>query len=183
MEEYEGGFQMSTEVNVGDYGRMMFEMMLTKKSEDIPEHWFSIWEEAKPLVEQLLELNSKMKPNCYKVSGHKTKNGKTILSDPERIEKARIKMWLTKGKSIKKGNKVWVLGGDLEMSPRWDAPCLVMMKQKDDLIIKVSHCGGEHLEKVSANQKILRAPKDWDQNYEMYQDDTYWLEQAENLGI
>jgi hypothetical protein len=173
-----------TEVTVGSYGRMIFEMCLGRDQTNLPEHFQSIIDKAKPLVQQLLDLNDEMKPNGYKIHGYKDKKGKPILSRHQRIKKAQERMMGTTAGKCKKGDRIWLVDNDVEMCVGEHMPVEVEVKDKN--CIYVDHPfgrGGESL-KLSLKDKVLKAPDDWseDAQYGKYTDD-YWLAQAEELGF
>jgi hypothetical protein len=119
------------EVSVGDYGRMMFEIVHSKKYGDMPDHWKSIAKEAKPLVDQLLALNDKMKGGGYKIVGRKI-GKKKVLSDSQRIKKAQDKLWLTTADKLEEGDHFWLADHyDHEMYIGQDEPLVVDEKTKN----------------------------------------------------
>ena len=168
------------EITVGDYGRMMFEAMTSKKS-DI-KHWDSIRDEAKSLVNQLLALNEKMEGGGYKIIG--TVNGKKNLSDYERIELAQQKMWTVKAKTLKDGDYIWCGDGDGSMmTPGTDGPAKVVEVTKKNVYVEIRGCNFEFITQIGLDEEVIKAPKDFFDKEEQYESDEWWLEQADRLGI
>lgn len=77
------------EISVGNFGRMMFEVMLGG-GKHIPEHWDSIRSEVEPLVRQLLMLNSKMAGGGYQIYGYVGDDGEMVLSE---FEKSKMEFY------------------------------------------------------------------------------------------
>lgn len=177
---------MSYEVNLRDFGGMMFQMMQGKKK-DCPTHWASIYDEAKPLVEQLLKLNDKMvvdgKKNGYTIIGRK-KNGKPVRSKREIIDLAVHHFWKVKVSELKEGDQLWLLNdSDFEMYPFQDNPLTV-----DDVNEKKRYVLTDHpyerngIFQIGFDDEVLKAPADYDTNKE-YHKDEYWLARAKELDL
>lgn len=172
------------EMKIGEYAKHLFEIMV---GDDRyfggrgPEHWESIRAEAEPLVKQLIALNDKMSNGGYSIVGYK-KEGKKVLSKSERIREAQKQLWEVEANTLKVGDYVFYDEGE-ETSYVDDA---VGPWKVDDVSIKgvyidVQHCGGWHTAKITKDEKVIKAPDDWDDNG-MYTDE-WWLEQADKLGI
>ena len=178
------------EVTVGDYGRMIFEMCLAREGYEPPDHWKSIMERAKPLCEQLLALNAEMvvdgKPLGYKISGYKDKRGKVVLSAGERVRKARDVMLGIPAKNTKKGDLIWLVGTIVGMYFGEQDPVPVELKTKQFVLIEhpcaSRGSGGESL-KIPLNQRVLKAPHDWEDEEDKYLTDEFWLSEAQRLGF
>ena len=166
------------EISIGDYGRMMFEMVAAEKGEDMSDHWKSIKEKAQPLVQQLIALNQYL---GYEIVGQ-LEGKKRKLSKLDRIREAQKKLWGVKAGKCKIGDLVWEIE-EHDMIVGTNDPCLVEFKKQDCIIIEVPHMGGEHLEKIFDPDVVLRAPKDWKENEELYSSDEYWLGKADELNI
>jgi hypothetical protein len=149
------------EVSVGDYGRMMFEMMVAEKYSDLPEHWQSIKKEAEPLVRKLLALNNKMSNGGYKIHGYVEKKGKKkvkVLSDHEKINIAQAQLAVDAG-TLQEGDYFWLYKHyDHEMYIGQDDPLSVTEVTKKAVYFEMSHCGGHHTESIALNDKVLKAP-------------------------
>jgi hypothetical protein len=170
------------EVKIGDYGRMMFEMMEEGKlSGHLPPHWESIREKAQPLVKQLIALNDEMVGGGYVIVGRKVK-GKKVLSKAERIKRAQKKLWEVEASTLEVGDRVFYDEGE-EASFVDDGcgPWEVEDVSTKGIYIDVQHCGGWHTARIGRDEKVIKAPKDWYEN-ETYTDE-WWLEQADKLGI
>lgn len=203
------------EVSIGDFGRMMFEMM-QDKYKDMPKHWASIAKEAKPLVQQLLDLNEKMvgedgKPGGYSIIGAvDKKTGKKKMSDSERITKAQRDVLLAEARTLKVGDHFWLVDhSDHEMYIGQNEPLKADDITKKGIYYEMQHLGGYHTERLSPDDKVLKAPawygdmlkqsnkyntgkltkdkwetfcKDYDAKQEEFESDEYWLKEAERLG-
>jgi hypothetical protein len=180
------------EIKIGDYGRMLFENFATAKYgpdsdhwDNMPEHWRSIAAKAIPLIQQLIALNDEMvvdgKPGGYKLTGHVVA-GKKQLTNFERIRQAQKQLWGVQAKKCKEGDLVWLIY-DHDMYIGQNDPCTVEFKKKGYLGVEVRHMGGYHIDKIPDTEVVLRAPKDWEDNEELYTSDKYWLEQADKLGL
>jgi hypothetical protein len=175
--------ELSMEISIGDYGRMMFEIM-NGKYKDMPEHWQSISKEAEPLVKQLLALNAKMTNGGYEIIGVKDEKGKKKLSKFERIQKAQ-KEWEVSASTLKEGDQIWLLSAysDHEMYIGQDDPVTVQDVTKKGVYVEMQGCNYEFTECVRLTDKVLKAPADFDNREELYTSDEFWLEIADKLGI
>ena len=171
------------EVNIGDYGRMMFEMMTGTRS-NMPDHWESISKEAEPLVRQLIDLNIKMKNGGYNIVGYKDKEGKKKLSKFERIKQAQ-KAWEVSADTLKEGDQIWLVStySDHEMYIGQDDPVIVQDVTKNGVYVEMQGCNYEFTTCVRLTDKVLKAPADFDDREDEYGSDEYWLGVAEKLGI
>lgn len=168
---------------------MMFEMMLGDESKDknMPDHWKSIKKEAEPLVRQLLELNKKMTPS-YEVYGYyetgKKSKKKKKLSNDERIDLAREKLWEVEASTLKEGDQVWLHKDyDLPMENLYDDEPVEVEIVKDGRIF-VSHPYERHgVYEISSKDKVLKVPADFTGEDDPYLTDEYWLAKADELGI
>jgi hypothetical protein len=167
------------EITIGQYGRMMFEMMTSNDARELPKHWASIRAEAEPLVRQLIALNARMsgsgREGGYTLTDY-TENGKPVLSAASRIDIAQIRLWGVKGSDLKVGDRVWV-NGDLEESLGY-----VEFITEHYVCIDM---GRDGMTKFHKTQNCLRAPADFRANEDI--DDRfgrdYWLARADELGI
>jgi hypothetical protein len=96
------------EIDVGNYGRMIFELVLSN-NKYCPEHWKSIIDKAEPLVKELLALNDEMK-----VDGHESKytivgqiGEKYFMTKSEKIETAMQKTLEISVEQLKEGDFVF----------------------------------------------------------------------------
>ena len=100
---------MEMEIDVGNYGRMVFELVLSNKCQTYPKHWESIIDKAKPLVEKLLALNDEMKvdgrENKYTIIGQVGE--KYFMSESEKIETAMQKTLEVSIEQLKEGDFVF----------------------------------------------------------------------------
>ena len=165
------------EITVGEYGRTIFEMMTSKTT--LPNHWKSIESEAKPLVEQLIALNEKVK--IYEIINLEVK-GKRKLTRRERIEKAQTELWSVKASSLKEGDLIW-FDGENNMQIGQDNPVSVYEVTKKNIYVEVPVMGGEIYQPIDPNTFVLKAPEDWETYEEMYLSDQYWLDHADKMGI
>lgn len=168
------------EVTIGDYGRMMFEMM-TGKYKDMPEHWRSIYGKAEPMIRQLVELNNEMKGGGYRIVGY-IKDGKKVLSGWEAVRLAQKRLWGAKIGDLKIGDLVWLLE-DHDMCIGSNDPCPIEYIHKNYVAVEVPHMGGEHIEKIHPTEIVLKAPDDWKEKEMLYTSDSYWVDKANELGI
>jgi len=164
------------EVSVGDYGRMMFEMMVGEKN--LPDHWESIKTEAEPLVRKLLDLNAKMSNGGYEVHGYSDK-GEKVLSAKEKIEAAQ-RRFLIPASELQEGDSFWLFDNyDHEMYVGQDEPLLVEDVTKKGVYYEASHLGGRHTERIDLTEKVLKAPDCFKEDDELKQQeftsDEYWL--------
>lgn len=175
------------EVSIGDFGRMIFEMMTEDKrmpnfEKHIPDHWASIADEAKPLVEQLLALNEKMPNGGYDIVGHNQ-----TMTQMERIEKAQIKLLGIPAKEVKPGEGVWKINdnGPLEgQYPFEDGPNAIMDHENDGTIYFSTRIWSEDVMiPTSGNEIVIREPDDYEDDPGKYATAKFWLKEAEKLGI
>lgn len=170
------------EVSIGEYGRMMFEMMNEGRS-NLPPHWESIRDEAKPLVAKLIALNDKMNSGGYEIIGLK-KNGKKVLSKTQRIAAAQRRLWEEKATGLKEGDKIWLLDdSDHEMYIGQDEPVPVIDISRKGIYLEMPGCNDEYIHSICKEEKILKAPRDFNEKQDLYESDEYWLKQADELGI
>ena len=169
------------ELTIDEYGKYLFHVM-TKEKYSSGSHWESIRKEAEPLVRQLIELNKKMEGGGYKLVGYVDESGKKILSDHERVCKAQDKLWKTTASTLKKGDKIWLYGGDRDMHIGEDEPAVVETVTKEWIYIMVKDWE-DVTEKIHKRAIVYKAPKDWSKKEELYSSDEFWLEQADKLGI
>ena len=174
------------EVSVGDYGRMMFEMMVGEKH--LPDHWESIKAEAEPLVRKLLALNAKMSSGGYEIHGYSDK-GKTVLSVQEKVEAAQ-RRFLIPASELQEGDSFWLFDNqEHEMYVGQDDPFIVEDVTKKGIYYEASHLGGRHTERIDPDEKVLKAPdcfKNFDENNDRKQreftSDEYWLKLYETTS-
>lgn len=166
------------EISVGEYGRMMFEMMTGNYV--LPQHWNSIKDEAKPLVYKLLALNNKMfsADGNYQIIGFKDESGKQVLSNSKRIEKAQ-NTWLCRGKALCEGDLVWLTDSDYDMYIGQNEPATVIDITKRGIYLDMDRT----IICIRENEEVLRAPLDWGKNRILYESDEYWLQVATGLGF
>lgn len=171
------------EVTIGDYGRMMFEIM-TGKYEDMPKHWASISEKAKPLVSELIKLNSEMQKQggSYEIVGY-TENGKKKLSEWERVKKIQEHLWGVKAKKLKVGDKIWVNNCDHEMYIGEQNPANVVDVTKNGIYVEMQGCNYEYIIQLDKQELVLKAPDNFRENERTYTNRKYWLEKAEEYGM
>ena len=171
------------EVTLGQYGRMIFEIMAGKPDDHMPEHWKSIEAEARPLVLQLLAINNKMSNGGYNIHGQYV-NGKKVLSKQERIGRAMWHDWNTPAPNLKMGDRLWVSHGDIEMDPFGEEPAPVeyIKGEGNERVVGIDR-GRDGVYKLGPCDKVLKAPSDYDDREDEYQSDDYWLKRADVLGI
>lgn len=146
------------EVSIGDYGRMIFEIVHGEKFNQMPEHWQAIAKEAKPLIDQLLALNDKMPNGGYRIVGRKVK-GKKQKSKRERILEAQKRLWEVEASTLKEGDLVWLHANyDHEMHVGQEEPVLVEDITAKGVYVEMPHCGGRHTERIDPTEKVLKAP-------------------------
>ena len=165
---------MGMEVSLGDYCRMMFEVYVGDRLQ-IAEHWKSVEEEARPLVEKLLALHEKL---GYVVVGMK-KDGKKVRRSWEIARDAKIKLWGVKAKTLKIGNEAILLDDDRSCE---ESTVLVVDKSKKAVYVEIKGCGERYTGDVDLDNIVLKCPDDFDDNVE-YEKESYWLAKAEELGI
>ncbi len=166
------------EVSIGDYGRMMFEMMTNSGEYHMPKHWSGIKDRAEPLVRELLRLNDEM---GYEIIGYHDEKGRKKISKRERIRQAQKKMWLVKANTLEERDRVWLDDSDYEMYISEDQPCPVEYVKDEYVAVDTDRQYG--IVRVWVGDKVFKAPNDWDEQRKMYVTDEYWLEQAERLGL
>jgi len=150
-----------TEVTIGAFGRMMFEVMLNEKPQQMADHWKSIAAEAKPLVEQLLVLNDKMQGGGYYITGRKV-NGKKQKPKHQRIREAQERTWGCFAGDLKEGDLIWVNDGDeYDMYVGQDDPLVVTEVTGKGVYVEVPHMGGEHTSRINKGDKVIKAPDEW----------------------
>ncbi len=97
------------EIDVGNYGRMIFELVLSNKCQTCPKHWESIMDKAKPLVKELLALNDEMKvdgrESKYTITGQVGE--KYFMTESEKIETAMQKTLEVSVEQLKEGDFVF----------------------------------------------------------------------------
>lgn len=169
------------EIDVGAYGRMMFEQMTSANSNNI-DHWESIRAKAEPLVRELIKLNEEMKPTGYNILGYSEK-GKKKLSKHERIDAAQEKLWKVEASTLKVGDLVWLVDSDHEMYIVQSQPCPVEYKKKDTIGVSIDMWGEDVIVKIHKTDEVFKAPADFDEKEELYTSEKYWLKQADKLGI
>jgi hypothetical protein len=162
------------EISIGDYGRMMFEMMIGK-SNDLPDHWLSIKADAEPLVRKLLELNNQMVvdgiPSGYEIHGH-TDNSKPVLSKLEKIILAQ-KQYAVPASTLQVGDKFWLIdNSDFEMYVVQDEPVVVDEITKKGVYFEMRHFGGRHVERIDLNELVVIAPNPLT---EEFTSDSFWI--------
>lgn len=167
--------EVAMEVSVGDYGRMMFEMMLTKGN--LPDHWQSIKEEAEPLVRKLLDLNARMSNGGYEVHGYLAK-GKKVLSSQEKIKTAQSR-FVIPASELQEGDRFWLFDNyHHEMYIGQDEPLLVDEVTKKGVFYYTT---GRIVtaRRIDANEKVIKAPDCFKEDDELkqqeFQSDEYWL--------
>lgn len=156
------------DIQIGDYGRMIFEQMLHAGRNPMPlSHWESIRKEAEPLVRQLLALNSKMKGVEYKIRGRY--DGQEHYSDDEKIRKMINELLGVSAQTLKPGDIVCdtpecdVSEHDLDSQTEVDA---------------IGRCGvylsnGQSLDPYDT---IIKIPDDWHDKREEYTSPKFWLD-------
>ena len=171
------------ELTVAEYGRHLFSTMLSKNGSS-GEHWESIREKAEPLVRQLIKLNSEMKNGGYNLVGYVDEYGKEKLPDHKRISLTQEKLWKVSTSELKQGDKIWLINEEPEMYIGETDPAPVDEITDKNVYITLNHWD-DYTEKLKNSKSyfVLRAPKDWSKNQELYSSDEYWLEQADKLGI
>jgi len=177
------------EITVGDYGRAMFEMMMSYPKNNPngyydPPHWASIREKAEPLVRELLRLNEEMKPSGYRLIGYTDNTGKIHLPKHERAQLAQKQLWGVVADTLKIGDRVWLLDSDYDMQVDEQEPGVVEFINEHNVGVEISGFNHEFIARVGKKQTVIKAPSDWDDEdgNEKY-DFTWWLEQADRLGI
>jgi hypothetical protein len=165
------------EVSVGDYGRMIFEMMVAEKH--LPDHWQSIKAEAEPLVRKLLALNAKMSNGGYEIHGHNDK-GKKVLSAHEKIKAAQSRC-LVPARDLREGDRFWLFD-DYNDTFNDDHPFVVEDVTKRGIYYEARHLGGRHTERIDSTEMILKAPDCFknddehnDRKQREFRSDKYWL--------
>lgn len=168
------------EVRIEEYGKMMFQIMTSENSHS--EHWESIRKEAEPLVKELIKLNNKMKGGGYKIVGYRDDSGKMNLPTHRRIEIAQEKLWMIKASKLKRGDKIWLFGDEPEMHIGEQSPAIVEDVTKEAVYVEM-HDWENYTKKLGKDYEVLKAPKDWEENEDLYSSEKYWLKQADKLGI
>jgi len=158
-----------TEVTIGTFGRLVFEAMTA--NDEVGEHWQSIAEEARPLVERLLMLNDKMEGGGYSIVGHKI-NGKKVKPKLQRIREAKKHDLLVPAGELEEGDRFWLFENydHGEMHIGVDDPLVVDEKTKKGVYFDMSHCGGHHTEKIDLDEKVLKAPNELSSAYQAAQE-------------
>ena len=146
------------ETTIGNYGRMIFEMMCVKNG--LPDHWESIKTKAQPLVQELIRLNSEMKPVGYDIIGTYDENGRKKLSKSKRIEIAQEMMWQVEATTLKTKDLVWINSGDYEMYIGQQDPGIVEDVTKKCIYVSTDYFGNSQLTKLFKGDKVLKAPDD-----------------------
>lgn len=166
------------EVTVGEYGKMIFEAC-TGNWSDVPDHWKSILSEAKPLVEQLIALNDKMLvegvPCGYIIVGKI--DSKTVLSNFERIELAMKKTMEVSSSDLKEGDDVLEIE-DISITEAIENPSKVLEITKKGVYIECRMWGDFVINLHSLNETFYKCLEEYKN-----QDDNYWLQKANELGI
>lgn len=175
------------EVSVGDYGRMMFEMMVGQNSFNGIEHWSSIKSEAEPLVRKLLALNNKMSNGGYTIHGYLAESEKQqkVLSKWEKIEAAQKRV-LVPTSTLQEGDKFWLFYADeYEMFVHRDDPATVEDVTKKAVYYEIR---GHHNGRLNLDDQIIKAPdcfkkddEDSIQQQEEFKSDAYWLKVYESI--
>lgn len=170
-----------TEVSIGEFGRMIFEMTV-ERPEYASAHWRSIQNEALPLVKQLLALNKKM-DRPYEIIGLERDNGMKTLSQMERIKLAQIKLWGRKVGELKVGDQIWLYDNfDHEMYVTQDYPVRIVDRTDKFVYVEMRGCNFEFILNLKHDKLVLLAPKDFEEDGP-YTQREYWLNQADELGI
>lgn len=168
------------EIKIGDYGRMIFEMILGEKN--LPDHWKSIHQEAKPLVLQLLSLNEKMENGGYNIVGYQDETGNKKLSEKERLKLTEKELFGVFADQLNKGDYVWLFEDpEFEMYVGEHDPIYVDYVAENFVLLDHPYDRYSSY-KISKKTMVLKAPKDWMQNQSFYSNE-WWLEQADKLGI
>ena len=168
------------EIEIGDYGQIIFEMMVGDTGE-LPDHWARARHRAEPLVRQLIRLNGELRLG-YELIGYKDDNGKLILSKAQKIDKAQ-KTWAVPAKELKIGDQVWLLDSRYDnMRIENRQPGTVTHKIKNIITIEILISYGRwEAAKIQEKDYVLKAPPDWEKNQDRYSSDEYWLEIYEQL--
>jgi len=160
------------EVSVGDYGRMMFEMLVAEKG-NLPEHWQSIQVLAEPLVRQLIALNGQMTNGGYEIHGYVEPGNKKILSKHELIQAAQEKALKFPANKLKIGDRLWLIeDGELDMSFDQDPVAVSDIGNTGSIYVEMQ---GGYVAQIHPSNLVLKAPDDWDENEDQYRSDDYWL--------
>lgn len=168
------------EVTIGTYGRMMFEI-ITGNKKDLPPHWDAIYDEAKPLVEELIKLNNKM---GYRITGYRDSSGKKRRTNNERIRLAQKELWGAKIGDLKEPNEVWLYdNSDHEMHVGEQYPAPIEYVKDKYVAIEMQGQGETYILKVDKNQIVLKAPDDYYDKEMLYTSRDYWLKKADELDI
>lgn len=175
------------QLSIGDYGKFLFELMLGPKK-DLSKHWQSIADEARPLVQKLLELNQKMSTGGYELYGY-LKDGKMVDPNWIRIFNAQAKTWQVPANSLKEGDLIWIPNEYSQFE--FDSPLEVAeITKKSILLVRP----GQSLEdndlratdgpvRISLNDTVFKVPEDFEENQEQYESGDYWLALANAYGI
>lgn len=170
------------EVSVRDYGGMLFDVFVGRASHiPLPEHFKSIEAKARPLIQQLLELNSEMAGGGYAIYDYVNSSGKRIKREWERIKEAQATLWGVLAADVKEGDKIWVTNGDYEMTPLDCSPVEVEFVKKDYIGVTLDR--DDVIAKIWKRDSILLAPADFEQHRSRYSSKEFWLEKANELGI
>jgi hypothetical protein len=173
------------DISIGEYGRMMFTIMTSNNVRDLPKHWASIRAEAEPLVRQLIVLNAKMTENSreggYVLTGY-TENGKFVLSNQERIDAARERLWGVKADILKIGDRVWPDTDELSIDPDMCYPATVEYIKGDHVFVIYDE---DRISRIRKSETVIAAPADYGSDEEMEDrfGRDYWLARADELGI
>lgn len=172
-----------TEIYVGDYGRIMFEMM-TGVSKYVPDHWKSIQAEAEPLVRQLLELNKKMSGGGYEIYGYAFSNEKVENKALSRSEKIRIAQESCQipASELEEGDLFWHFEDQTFME---DEPLEVFEKTTKGVYYEVNN----YSRRINLDEKVMLAPDCFASNYDEdkyeeqqeFMSEEYWLKKYEEL--
>lgn len=168
---------MDIEVSVGDYGKMLFDMLLEPNGH-LPDHWKSIKKEAVPHLKALIALNDKMKGGGYTITGIK-KKGRKVLPKHERIAQAIKAAWIFPTNKLKDGDRYILTNEVFEIQNEdwWHYHLKVVVVGVTGLVY--GETSDKLLQRVY-DQEVIRIPEDYES--ERYNDD-YWLKIAEVMKI
>ena len=170
------------EVTVGNYGRMMFEMMTSSEHPTtLPDHWLSIAAEARPLVEELIALNKKMLNGGYQITGL-TQDGKKVLPEHERIQLAQEKLLSVKADTLNEGDHCWPVS-DYDHGG-WDQvdetePGLIVGQTNKHLFVEMLGMNHEFIIKVPITDNVAKSFTNWEEAAGR----DFWLKKADEFGI
>ena len=167
------------EISVGDYGKVMFEMM-QRCDDKMPANWLSIAEQARPLVNQLIALKDSMNrigsvEKSYDIYSVRVGSVLSVSKAQRRLEIIH-RSFGCKASELKEGDLVWLDARDVGME---DPKCVAITT---DLYVAIED-EYDRFVKVRKDEVVLRAPKGFLEDRDTYFSDEYWLGQEASIGV